>query len=593
MNDIRTPRLYTLENSSRTPDLRRMSSSPTTRRLMAILTADVVGYTRMMEADEEGSMASVSRLHEEILKPRILKGGGRTIKVMGDGLLSIFERPSVAVSTALQVQHLLASEAAANGSHSVRVRIGINYANIMTTDDDVFGDGVNVAARLETQALPDGICISDTTYDALPDYLQRLFVNGGALHLKNISKPVDVWHWPRAPAKEQPIRTVVAVLPFQHAETAANHLIVDGFTEDIILGLARFRNLSVIAISSAMAFPNPSQDLKEVGLKLAASYLVTGNMRRTGDELRITVQMTQAETGRVVWSERYQSHSEDIFSIQDDIVKMIVANLVGQIEISDYRESVRRPPASLAAYEYYLRGLVHLRGYEPDDNVRAAEMFEAAVAGDGGFALAHAHLALARIAVGGYSNASEDVLRAGIALARHAVKLDEGEAGAHRVLGLAHLYLKDFENSEIEFRLAYKLNPSDAHALVQLGGVLARRNRIDEALPLVEEGMRLNPYPPHWYHAVLGNLLYFKGEYEQALAALRQLPNPGKYTITRMVACLSMAGRSKEASALANKLLLDHPDLTIGEFLERGIVVETAEQTARFRQGLLGTGLPG
>ncbi|MBY3315656.1 adenylate/guanylate cyclase domain-containing protein [Rhizobium laguerreae] len=570
-----------------------MSSSPTTRRLMAILTTDVVGYSRMMEADEEGTLASLSRLQEEILKPRILKSGGRTIKVMGDGLLSIFDSPAVAISTALQVQHLLASEAVgASGTDALRIRIGINYAEIMITQDDVFGDGVNVAARLEQYALPDGICISETTHDILPEELQRLFVDGGLLHLKNISRPVRAWHWPRTPTIVQSIRTVVAVLPFQSADEAANEFLVDGFTEDIISGLARFRSLSVIAVSSAFAFRDRSEGLKEVGRKLAANYLVTGNMRRSGDEVRITVRMIQADTERLVWSEKYQRQAADIFGIQDEIVKMIVANLVGQIESCDYRESLRRPPASLAAYEYYLRGLVHLRGYEPDDNVKAVEMFEAAVAGDGGFALAHAHLALARIAVGGYANAPEAVLRDGIALARHAVKLDEGEAGAHRVLGLAHLYLKDFDNSEREFRLAYKLNSSDAHALVQLGGLLARRNRVEEALPLVEEGMRLNPYPPHWYHAVLGNLLYFKGDYEQALAALKQLPNPGKYTSTRMIACLSMAGRSREAAALAKSVRENHPDLTIGEFLARGIVVETAEQTEKFRQGLLGTGLP-
>ncbi|WP_246413004.1 adenylate/guanylate cyclase domain-containing protein [Rhizobium indicum] len=250
---------------------------------MAILTADVVGYSRMMEADEEGALASVSRLQEEILKPRILKSGGRTIKVMGDGLLSIFESPAVAISTALQVQHLLASEAvAASGTDPLRIRIGINYAEVMITQDDVFGDGVNVAARLEQHALPDGICISETTHDILPEELQRLFVDGGLLHLKNISRPVRAWHWPRTPTIEQSIRTVVAVLPFQSADEAANEFLVDGFTEDIISGLARFRSLSVIAVSSAFAFRDRSEGLKEVGRKLAANYLVTGNMRPVG-----------------------------------------------------------------------------------------------------------------------------------------------------------------------------------------------------------------------------------------------------------------------------------------------------------------------
>jgi adenylate cyclase len=570
----------------------QMAPSPTPRRTVAVLTADVVGYSRMMEEDEDGALKTVRLLQNQVLNPRIVKGGGRTIKLMGDGLLSIFDDAAAAVSAALQLQHLLASGATPVGMKPVSIRIGINFADVMTLGDDVFGDGVNIAARLERQAMPDGICISDAACAELPEELRQHFVDGGLLHLKNISKPVHVWHWPKAPANEQPARTVIAILPFRSAGAKADELLVDGFTEDVISGLARFRNLSVIAASSAFVFRDRSEDLKEIGRKLAANYLVVGEMRQSEHEVAITVRMVQSETERLVWSEKYRRKATAVFSIQDDIVKMIIANLVGQIESADYRESVRRPPASLAAYEFYLRGLVHLRGYEPEDNVKAVEMFEAAVARDGSFALAHAYLALARIAVGGYANASQDVLRDCIALARHAVKLDEGESGAHRVLGLAHLYLKDFENSEREFRLACKLNPSDASALVQLGGLLARRNRIDEALPWVEEGMRLNPFPPHWYHAVLGNLLYFKEDYEGALSSLRQLPNPGKYTKARILACLSMADRVQEAAALAATLRKEHPDLTIGEFLERGIVVETKEQTAKFRQGLVGLGLP-
>jgi adenylate cyclase len=201
-------------------------------------------------------------------------------------------------------------------------------------------------------------------------------------------------------------------------------------------------------------------------------------------------------------------------------------------------------------------------------------------------------LALARIAVAGYANAPSEVLQDCISLARQAVKLDGGKSGAHRVLGLAHLFLKDFENSEREFRLACKLNPSDASALVQMGGVLARRNRIEEALPWVQQGMRLNPYPPHWYHAVLGNLLYFREDYEGALSALKQLPNPGRYTKARILACLTMAGRREEAAPYAAALKNDYPDLTVTEFLEHGIVVETRAQVEHFRRGLAGTGLP-
>ncbi len=560
---------------------------------MAIFAADVVGYSRMMSGDEVGALASVRLLHTEVLSPRIASGGGRTIKLMGDGLLATFDDAGSAVSIALQIQHLIASGATPPGMKPLKVRIGVNFADVMTVDDDVFGDGVNIAARLEAGAISGGICISHSAYLESPADLREQFVDGGAIQLKNIPNPVRVWHWPKAPDRERSLRSVVAILPFRRASADTEELLVDGFTEDVISGLARFRSLSVIAASSAFAVRDEPQDLKNLGRKLGANYLVSGDIRRIGTELAVSVRIVQSDTERLVWSEKYRQTADDVFAIQDDIVRMIIASLVGQIESADYRESARRPPDNLAAYEFYLRGLVHLRGYEPDDNEKAVEMFEAAVIGDSGFALAHAYLALARIAVGGYANAPADVLHDSVALARHAIKLDEGESGAHRVLGLAHLYLKDFENSEREFRLACKLNPSDASALVQLGGLLARRNRIEDALPWVQEGMRLNPYPPHWYHAVLGNLLYFKNDYLGAMSALHQLPNPGKYTKARILACLSMAGRVDEASSYAAGLIEEYPDLTISEFLSRGLVVETPEQIQHFRRGLEGTGLPG
>jgi len=569
-----------------------MTSIRTEKRSVAILAADVVGYSRMMEDDEDGALKSVRLLQTDFLCPRITDAGGRTIKLMGDGLLAVFETAASALSTALKLQHLIAAGLTPSGMKPLTIRIGINFATVVTFDDDVFGDGVNIASRLEAQAPPGGICISDAAYGEAPDELRQQFAEGGSLQLKNITRPVRAWFWPKAPSLGISVRTAVAVLPFRGGDAKTDALTIDGFTEDITSGLARFRSLSVIAASSAFSVRDQPHNPRELGRTLGANYLVSGEMRQTDLEVAISVRVVHCETERMVWSEKYRRTARDVFEIQDDIVKMIIANLVGQIESADYRESVRRPPNSLAAYALYLRGLVHLRGYEPDDNAKAVEMFESAVASDGSFALAHAYLALARIAVAGYANAPRGVLRESISLARQAVKLDEGESGAHRVLGLAHLYLKDFENAEIEFRLAYRLNPSDANALVQLGGLLARRNRIDEALPWVEEGMRLNPFPPHWYHAVLGNLLYFKGDYDRALAALRQLPNPGRYTMTRILACLSMAGRGEEATAYAGALHAEHPDLTVSEFLERGIVVETKEQAEHFRRGLVGTGLP-
>ena len=569
-----------------------MPPSAATRRLMAILAADVVGYSRLMGADEAQTLESLIFLQDRILIPRIRSSGGSVVKLMGDGLLSVFDSPANAVSAAIDMQRLLgAGSVPAVGADKLSIRIGINYAEVVAKDGDVFGDGVNVASRLEQHALPGGICVSDSVVKALPEDLQLMFEDGGSLRLKNIANPIHAWHWPQAPDLTRAIRTVIAVLPFRNGMEGADQFRADGFTEDITSGLARFRSLSVISAPSAFAFRDNMDDLKDVARRLAANYLVVGDLRQLAEEIRISVKMIQAETEQLIWSERYQRRVAEVFDVQDEIVRTIVAHLVGQIESAEYRQSLRKPPSSLAAYEFYLRGLVHLRGYEPDANKRAVEMFEAAIERDDGFALAHAYLALARIAANGYANAPAQILADCAALARRAVSLDEGESGSHRMLALAYLFMRDFENAETEFRRACQLNPNDAIALVQLGGVLARRNRLDEALVWIEQGMRLNPFPPHWYHAVLGNLLYLRGDYERALKSLRTVPDPGKYTSTKIVAALSMAGRTHEAAAAASRLLARYPDMTISEFLRKGIVVETEEQVEKYRRGLKDTGL--
>lgn len=570
-----------------------MSQSLPPRRLMAIVATDVVGFSRLMGVDEAQTLESLTFLQKTIMIPRIQSSGGRVVKLMGDGLLSVFPSAVDAVAAAIEIQELLASSSAPSvGGEKLVVRIGINYAEVVTEGDDVFGDGVNVASRLEQHAPPGGICVSSVVTDALPRNLQLRFDDGGPIRLKNIAKPIHAWYWPYAPQLIRDTRTVIAVLPFRNVAESVDQFLVDGFTEDVGSGLARFRNLSVIATSSAFAFRDRMDDLKEAARSLAANYLVVGDIRQLGEDVRISVRMLEAETEQLIWSERYQRRVADVFDIQNEIVRAIVAQLVSQLENAAYRQSLRKPPSNLAAYECYLRGLVLLRGYETNANERAAEMFEVAIERDESFALAYAYLALARIAVHGYANAPPEILADCATLARKAISLDDGESGCHRMLALSYLFMRDFDNAETEFRRACQLNPSDAIALVQLGGVLARRNRLDEALAWVEQGMRLTPFPPHWYHAVLGNLLYLRSDFEGALRSLRSVPDPGKYTSTRIAAALSMAGRKQEASIAVADILARFPDMTISEFLRKAIVVEKDEQIEKFRLGLLGTGLP-
>ncbi|MBB4185710.1 TolB-like protein/class 3 adenylate cyclase/Flp pilus assembly protein TadD [Sinorhizobium terangae] len=569
------------------------------RRVAVIMATDIVGYSRLMEADETSTLDAVKRLQASILSPNIAARGGRIVKLMGDGSLVVFSSAVDAVDCAISLQEELASDQKDVAlDDRILLRIGINLADVVIEGGDLFGDGVNVAARLEASAEPGGICVADIVHRQLGAKCRSDFRDGGEVALKNIARPVHVWHWRDAPmagpsTSSPAARMSIAVLPFENLSGAPDQdFFSDGITEDIIGGLARFRSLSVIAASSSFSFRGKEAGLKEIGKRLSATYLVEGSVRRSGERIRITARLIEAASGAHLWSEHYDRSVTDIFAVQDEVTRMIVSTTVGQIESANVRQALRKPTTSLAAYEFYLRGLVHMRSYGPDDNEQARLMFEAAIERDPQFALAHAYLALARLALRGYANAPADILDAALALARKAVRLDEGDSGCERLLGLIHYFRRDFELAERHYRRAYQLNPNDANTLVQMGGLLTRRGRLDEAMRWIDEGLRLNPFPPQWYSVTLGNTLYILGRYEEAAAALKEQPNPGQFTCARLVACYAQSGNAAATEEAKARLLKLCPDFSTDDFINRGLLLERPEQRELFRQGLLKAGLP-
>lgn len=576
-----------------------MANGRVERRLAVIMATDVVGYSRLTEADETGTLGTMKRLQRSILAPGIAACGGRVVKFMGDGALVVFNSAVDAVDCAISLQEALASDQEEQPTEDrILVRIGINLADVVIEGDDLLGDGVNVAARLQASASPGGICIADVVHRQLGAKGRSAFLDGGEIALKNINRPVHVWHWTDAPtigpaASQACARTSIAVLPFENLSGSPDQAFFsDGITEDIIGGLARFRSLSVTAASSSFSFRGRNADMREIGRRLGVTYLVEGSVRRAGERIRVTVQLIEAASGAHLWSEHYDRSLTDIFIVQDEVTRTIVSTLVGQIESADLRQALRKPTTSLAAYEFYLRGLVHIRGYEPDDNRQAHAMFQAAVDRDPHFALAHAYLALAMIAERGYGNAPPDILDQALAMARKAVSLDEGEGGCQRLLALIHANRREFDLAERHYRRAYLLNPNDANTLVQMGGLFARRGKLDEAMEWINEGFRLNPFPPPWYNAALGNALYILGRYEEAAAALKELPNPGPFTLARLVACHAQAGNTAAAEETKTRLLRVCPDFSTEDFIRRGLLLERDEHRDLFRQGLLKAGLP-
>ena len=342
-----------------------------------------------------------------------------------------------------------------------------------------------------------------------------------------------VWRWAEASdgaapgtAQTLPERPSIAVLPFENLGGQPDETYFsDGITEDIITGLARFRSLFVVARNSSFAFRGKSIDLAEIGRQLGVSYLLEGSIRRVGERVRVTAQLIEAATGGHIWAERYDRSLEDIFAVQGEVAGTIVSTLVGRIQDARLQQSMRKPTESLAAYDCLLRGLAHFRGYAKDDNQKAYELFERAVALDPRYALAHVNLANATLALHGNAAAPPSILDAAFARASYALELDPQESHCHWVLGLIWLYRRDYDAAEHHYRRAVELNPNDADRRMSLGYLLALRGRPEEALELVEEAMRLNPFYPVWYNARLGVIYYSLQRYAEAVQALKRIPS--------------------------------------------------------------------
>ena len=571
------------------------------RRLAAILAADVVGYSRLMGADEAATLAALNAHRRELVDAKIAEHQGRIVKLTGDGMLVEFPSVVNAVVCAAAVQRGMAARNANIPSEQrIDFRIGINLGDVIVEGDDIFGDGVNVAARLEGIAQPGGIAVSGTVRDHIGNRLDVSFEDIGDQTLKNIERPVRVWSWtvdtapaPASASLPLPNKPSVAVLPFDNLSGQPEETYFsDGITEDIITGLARFRSLFVIARNSSFAFRGKSIDLAEIGRRLGVSYLLEGSVRRAGDRVRITAQLIEAANGMHLWAERYDRGLDDIFAVQDEVAQIIVSTLAGRIEHAKIQQVLHKPTTSLAAYDCWLRGMAYFKGHAADDNRNAYEMFERAVALDPRYALAHAYLAFAWVALHGHSSASPQVLDTAFAAATHALELDPQESRSHRIL--AHIWLnrRDYNGAEHHFRRALDLNPNDADARATIGHLLALRGRAEEALIWIESAMRLNPLYPTWYNIFLGIALYSLQRYEEAARALERVADQGYWSRTRLAACYAQLGRTKETEAQVAAILRQKPEFSIADFLTRDVLLEREEDREHLRDGLIKAGLP-
>jgi adenylate cyclase len=578
------------------------------RRLAAILAADMVSYSRLMEADETGTLARLRTHRLELIDPAIAKNKGRLIKTTGDGLLVEFQSVTGAVECAVEIQRRMARRNAdVPPAHRIEFRIGINLGDVIIEDGDIFGDGVNVAARLQGLAQPGGICVSGAIRDQVGDRLGVAFEDLGEQTVKNLARPIRVFRVqldeaPRGQGSSAPSRPgmavvsdkpSIAVLPFVNMSgDPEQEFFADGLTEDIITALSRFRELFVISRNSAFVHKGRAVNVREVAREFGVQYVVEGSVRKAGGRVRITVQLIDAETDRHVWAERYDRELADLFAIQDEVTAAIVATLPGRVEAAAHDRVTRKPTDNMAAYECVLAGKVLHHRSTREDNAAALAMLERAIALDPKYAHAHAWRAcvLGQAWVHGWCEDRDAVFaRVGEEL-QIAQALDDNDSDVHRIFAAWNLSQHSFERAQYHQERALALNPNNDLIVVQQGELLTWLGRPEEGIEWIRNAMRLNPYHPERYWNHLGRAYFVARRYGEAIEAFSRITSPDHTHHAFLAAAFAAMGDQTAARAHAREVTKREPDFSIEAYLAT-LHYKRESDRAHHRDALLEAGL--
>jgi adenylate cyclase len=427
------------------------------RRLAAILAADVVGYSRLMGEDETGTLGRLRLLRSELVQPTITERKGRIVKLMGDGLLAEFPSVVEAVQCAVDIQQSMTGrEADLPGERRLRLRIGVNLGDVIVEGSDIYGDGVNVAARLEGLAEPGGVCISGKVREEVRNKLSAAFEDLGEQKVKNIAEPVRVYRWNHAGVDRAPgMMSVDETLPLP-----------DNITEDIITELSRFRSLFVIARNSSFHYKGRSPKVQDIGRELGVQYVVEGSVRKAGNRVRITAQVVEAASGKHIWAERYDRDLEDIFALQDEMTQTIVGAVEPELSAVERARAARKSPESLDAWETYQRGLWHLWSFTREGMAEAQRLLRQAHELDPGFATAYAFESYAHYleAMLGFAQAPEESHEAALKAAKKSLALDDKDPVAYFAMGRVYMNRGEHDASVAALETTLALNPSFALA---------------------------------------------------------------------------------------------------------------------------------
>jgi TolB-like protein len=585
-----------------------MASERTQRRLAAIVAADVAGYSRLMGKDEEGTLAALTTHRRELIEPFIAEHRGRIVKTTGDGLLAEFASVVDAVQYAVAFQEgMRERNKDTPEDRRIEFRIGVNVGDIIVEDDDIFGDGVNVAARLEGLAAPGGVLLSEDAWRQLKGERRTAFEDAGEQRLKNITDPVRTYNWIKdlvaplaAVGHTSANRPTVAVLPFNNMSgDAEQEYFADGITEDITTALSKHRWLRVVARNSAFGYKGQSPDVRQVAAELGADYVVEGSVRRSGGRVRITAQLIDATTGDHLWAERYDRDLEDIFAVQDEITDTIVARIEPELGAAERHRVAQKPRTNLRAWDCYHLGTSHFFKFTGEGNLEAQRLFKHSTELDPSFGEAYAWWAYAVILGMIYWDIEpeEALLDEALTATKRALEIDDQNAVFYALKARIHLARCEYPAALSSNEAAIRLNPTFAVAYCALGDSLAYEGRYDEAIGQFEKAISLSPNDPQrWAFLTYGALaMIFKRDFETALEWAERasvVPNCQYWTTAHMAVALAYLDRHAEAKGAIAKLLAEKPGFTC-EFAKRKLFyIKRSEQLALYLDGLSKAGLP-
>lgn len=597
------------------------------RRLTVILAADVVGYSRLMEFDEVGTLAALKAQREELIDPAIAECNGRVVKLIGDGTLVEFASVVDAVTCAVAIQQCLSERNdGVPDDRRLSLRIGVHLGDVIVEDGDIYGDGVNVAARLEGLAEPGGICLSQQAYDQVETKLDLQVADLGAQQVKNIVRPVRAfrvlhagmtpyrpygpmrrslgakrliglaavvllialglilgWWQPWVPDVEPasieamalplPDRPSIAVLPFANTSgDPEQEYFADGITDDLTTDLSKLSGLFVISRNSAFAYKGKEIKIREVAENLGVRYVLDGSVRRAGDQVRINAHLTDAISGGNVWAERYDRQLNNIFAVQDEITAHVVRAL--KVELTDAEagpDSEKKPPSSLEAYDLVLKARKLLTRFDHKAASEAKALLQRAIELDPSYVEAHSLLGLYyfdewRL----WGNSRQKSLSRALDLASTAAQLNASDPAPHVLLAQVHQFRREFDTANLEADTALALQPNDAVTLANLGSMLRYAGRAKEAATVIERAIRLDPFHPANYLEWLGDAYLFLGRYEECVQAVERgtALNP-KFVALHVIAaeCYAALGDTRKAREAGAKILHANPHFTIEAFV--------------------------